>query len=458
VRLAWIIRSALISSFSIIIVYPRASAVFSVRHSLMIESGDESMEFLEFLRSYAVALPNLAKFGLGMALIVGIPPLCRRAGLPAVVGLLLSGVIIGPHGLGFFGEKRPIADFFADLGKLLLMFFAGLEIDLAHFRAAQTRSIIFGLVTTGFPLLLGTAVGLWSGYSLVPAIVVGSLLASHTLLGSPIVTKLGVNKLEPIIITVGATVLSDTLSLVVFAICVSTFKSGFSTFTLAAQLVEIAIFVPLILFGLSRVGAYALNQVVDDEDAYFVLMLGILAVAGLLAQTINLPGIVGAFLAGLSVNAAVHDKPAKAKLEFFGNSFFVPIFFIVTGFLIDPRVFGESIVHNFSLIIGMIGALVVGKGIAATIASRAFSYSPAARLTMWSLTLPQVAATLAATLVGFDTLNAAGQRLLDGRMLNAVLVLMVTTAIVGPVLTQRFAPRMLEDTASGPARPAVARL
>ena len=57
----------------------------------------------------------------------------------------------------------------------------------------------------------------------------------------------------------------------------------------------------------------------------------------------NLPGIVGAFLAGLAVNAAVHDKPAKEKLEFFGNSFFIPIFFVVTGFLIDPVAFFQSI-------------------------------------------------------------------------------------------------------------------
>jgi hypothetical protein len=83
-------------------------------------------------------------------------------------------------------------------------------------------------------------------------------------------------------------------------------------------------------------GAYTLWKFKDDQDAYFVLVLAIMAVAGLLAQSINLPGIVGALLAGLTVNAAVHDKLAKEKLEFFGTSFFIPIFIIVTGFLIDP--------------------------------------------------------------------------------------------------------------------------
>ena len=256
-----------------------------------------------------------------MAIIVGIPALSRRSRLPSAVVLLFSGILIGPHGLGLFGGKAPIADFLADLGKLLLMFFAGLEIDLEQFRKAQNRSILFGVITTSLPLILGTTVGLWCGYKLIPAIVIGSLLASHTLLGMPTIIRLGATRLKLVTVTVGATVLSDTLSLVVFAICVSTYQRGFSVSGFAVQLIEIAVCVPLILFGLSRVGGYALKKVEDDENAYFVLMLGIMAVAGVIAQAVNLPGIVGAFLAGLSVNASVHDMPAKPKLEFLGNSF-----------------------------------------------------------------------------------------------------------------------------------------
>ncbi len=401
------------------------------------------MGAVELLRTKTLALLDLAKFAIALALIVGIPPLSRRVRLPALVGLLLSGVLIGPHGLGLFGEKRPIGDFFADLGALLLMFFSGMEIDLALFRRARSRSLIFGLITCITPLLLGTGVALWFGYQLVPSIAMGSLLVSHTLLASPIVTQLGLNRFEPVTITVGATVLSDTTSLVVFAICASTYKSGFSMSVLATHLIELAAFVPLVLIGLSRAGAYLLARLEDDENAYFILMLGIMAVAGVVAQAIDLPGIVGAFMAGLSINAAAHDKPAKDKLKFFGYSFFIPSFFIVTGFLIDPRVFARSTVENFGLVAGILGAVVIGKWAAAAIASRAYGYSPAARWTMFSLTLPQVAATITATLVGFATFNAGGQRLIDGQMLNAIFVLMLTTSIFGPLLTDHFAPLML---------------
>jgi hypothetical protein len=73
-------------------------------------------------------------------------------------------------------------------------------------------------------------------------------------------------------------------------------------------------------------------------------------------------------------------------------------------------------------------------------------------LTVWSPTLPQVAATLAATLVAHDTVSATGQRLLDDRMLNVVFVLVLVTAILGPVLTERFAPRLAVGYARAEAK------
>jgi Kef-type K+ transport system membrane component KefB len=283
---------------------------------------------LELFRDEIVALmPPLAKFSIGLALILIIPRLSRRARLPPEVGLLLSGVIFGPYVLDVFGEHRPIADFFWELGKLLLMFFVGLEINLTQFHQQQLRSIAFGLVTTLVPLLFGTALGHWLGYGAITSIVIGSLLASHTLLGISIVNRLGAGQLQPIVVTDGATMVSDTLSLVVFAICVPAFVGGFTVTGLAVQIVEIAVFVPLVLLGLGRLGARVLRSLENDEDGYFIMIFAILALTALLAEVVKLPGIVGTFLAGLAINAAVRDKPSTEKLHFFGKSLFSYRFF-----------------------------------------------------------------------------------------------------------------------------------
>jgi Kef-type K+ transport system membrane component KefB len=402
------------------------------------------MEWFDAFRSHAVALPNLAKFAVVMAIIAGAPALVRRIRIPELVGLLAFGVLIGPYVFDIAPMNHPIVQFFGDLGRLLLMFTAGLEIDINVFRKAQVRSVTFGIITTIVPQVLGTTYGLAFGYGIIPAIVIGSLLASHTLLALPIIARLGGLGLEPVVVAIGATLVSDTLSLIVFGICVSIYTTGFSTTGLALQILEVAILVPLILVGVSRVGAWILGKLHDQPEGYFVTMLAIMALSGMLSDAINLPDIVGAFLAGLAVNAAVGNHPAKEKLDFFGRAFFVPIFFIVVGFLIVPAAVGQTIVKSFWLVACMVTALILGKGIAAWIAGQAFGYARQASLTMWALTLPQVAATLAATLVGYKTLNAAGERLLTEDIFNAVLVLLVVTSVLSTILTGLFAPRMVK--------------
>ena len=93
--------------------------------------------YVHFIREHLFALPVLAKFALGMVMLAVIPLVSRQLHIPAVVGLLLGGIVVGPYVLDIFGKVRPVADFMAELGKLLLMFFAGLEIDLALFRRAR---------------------------------------------------------------------------------------------------------------------------------------------------------------------------------------------------------------------------------------------------------------------------------------------------------------------------------
>jgi Kef-type K+ transport system membrane component KefB len=406
-----------------------------------------TMEWLDAFRSHALTLPNLAKFAVLLALIVVVPALARRFRIPELVGLVVVGLLLGPHALGLYGENHPIVEFFADLGRLMLMFAVGLEIDLNLFRQVQTRSVTFGVITTLLPQVLGTAYGLAFGHGLIPAIVIGSLLASHTLISLPIVTRLGALGLEPVVVTIGATMVSDTLSLIIFGICVSTYTTGFSPSGLALQIVEVAIFVPLIVIGVSRAGAWILSKLHNTQEGYFITMLGIMVLAGVLADFINLPDIVGAFLAGWAVNAATAGHPAKERLVFFGKALFIPIFFVVTGLLIVPVAVGHTIINNFWLVAGMVVSVILGKGIAAAIAGRIFGYAPQARLTMWALTLPQVAATLAATLVGYDTLNAAGERLVADEIFNTVLVLLVVTSLLGPILTELFTPGMVRQEA-----------
>jgi Kef-type K+ transport system membrane component KefB len=220
--------------------------------------------------------------------------------------------------------------------------------------------------------------------------------------------------------------------------CVVTFKSGFNALRLIVQVAELIGFVLVVVVGLGALGKWLFDRFGRTDDAGFTLLLVIVSIAAALAELIQLEGILGAFLAGLAVNAAVRSSMAKEKLEFLGNAMFIPAFFIVTGFLIDVRMFLNTIVTNTPMVLSIVFGLVVTKWLAAEAVGRFWGFGFPDRGLMTSLTLPQVAATLAAALVGFQAVNAAGQQLIDLAMLNTILVLVVVGSVLGPILTQRF--------------------
>lgn len=401
---------------------------------------------LDWLFESLTQLPLLARFAFALTVLLAVPALCKRIHLPAVVGLLAAGVLFGPYGLQVGPKHKEVAEFFAEVGKLLLMFFAGLEIDVQEFQRTRNRSLVFGLATFSLPLAAGFAVGMSFGYGWIGALLIGSLLASHTLLGYPIVQRLGLVRNEAVTVTIGATIFTDIASLMVLAVCIPIHMSGFSPNAFVVQLLQLAVYVPLVLFGLSAVVRWLIEKMKDSKEGQFIVMLLAVAVAGIGAELINLEGIIGAFLAGLALNRAVHQSPAKAELEFLGNTLFIPMFFLTVGFLINPRVFVESTVTNLGLVSSIVLGLIVAKLLAAIVAQKSFQYTPDERSIMWSLSLPQVAATLAAALVAYNAQNPAGERLIDERILNTVIVLMVVTSVLGPILTEFFGKRLVAES------------
>ena len=407
------------------------------------------------IEAATIHLPPMARFAIVMFLLLATPYLARRLNIPAVVGYILVGILVGPHVLSVMPGDSKVGAFFAELGKLLLMFFVGLEIDMQQFREHRRKSLVFGLATFTLPMAAGIAIGLVFGYSVLSAILIGSLLASHTLIAYPLVMQAGLARHLTVTVTVGATILTDTLSLLVLAVCVTTHKTGFSPASVAIQLAELALFVFVMVFVLGRMGHRLFQWLGRTDEASFVLMMGIVGIGATLAEALQLEGILGAFMAGIAVNEAVRGTSAKEKIEFLGNVFFIPCFFIVTGFLIDLKVFATTLWSQSGLVAAIVLGLMGSKWIAAQLVGRAWKFSANDRGLMGSLTFPQVAATLATAIVGYEAVNAAGQRLIDERMLNAVLVLVIVTSVVGPILTARFLRRAGIKADLTPAAPPV---
>ncbi len=384
-------------------------------------------------------------FTLVLFLILLLPLLFQRLRLPGVVGLLVGGVLLGPYAFGIVSPESHSVDLFASVGRVFLMFIAGLEIDMRVFQATRQRSMGFGALTFLLPLLGGVAVAWSFDFSWVAAVLVGSLLASHTLLGFPVVSRLGLNKSEPVAVTVGATIFTDIASLLVLAICISIHKGGFSPIGIALQLAQLAVYGVIVLQGLPVLGRRYFRRHRQDEQTLFVFTFLTVMVAAVGAHYIHLEDIVGAFLAGIAVNRLLERSSVREKVLLLGEGLFVPLFFITIGVKLNLPVFAATLVNSLAFVVAIVAALFIGKFLAAAAARWFYGYDWPATLTMWSLSLPQVAATLAAAIAAYEAVNDYGDRLITESVLNAVIVLMVLTAVLGPVLTERFARRMTTE-------------
>ncbi|MBD1853868.1 cation:proton antiporter [Leptolyngbya sp. FACHB-711] len=384
-------------------------------------------------------LEPIVSFALLLAVILIVPIAFERIRLPGLLGLLIAGVILGPNALRLLSNESETMHLLSDIGLVYLLFVAGLEIDLEQFRATKHRSAGFGFLTFLFPLLTGIAVGRVFGFGWNSSVLIGSLLASHTLLAYPIVSRLGLVNNEAVTVTIGATIFTDIGALLVLAICVGINKGDFSVFSLASLLLSLLIYSAVILFGFNWLGKEFFRRSGDAEGNQFLFVLLVVFIASISAELIGIEKIVGAFLAGLAVNTAVGEGSVKEKILFVGSVLFIPIFFVNTGLIINIPGFIRSL-GNIELTLAIVLGLIGSKFLAALGTKFLFGYGWREMITMWSLSLPQVAATLAAAFVGFRA------NIISEDVLNTVIVMFVVTATLGPIITARAASGLTPST------------
>jgi Kef-type K+ transport system membrane component KefB len=360
------------------------------------------------------------------------PLVFSRLGLPGLIGLLLGGFVIGPHGLGLVHAGNQTVPELGHLGILYLMFVAGLELDLRMLEQYRRAAVALGLLAFAVPFGLGLGIGFGVlGWSAPATFLLGALFSSHTLIVYPTLRDAGLGGNPEVATAVGATVLTDVIALCVLAVVAGTQTGSGSPLLILAE-----IGIGLVVLG--AVGLGALPRAVDaglrrwgsDPVARYLVVFVALLFMAMLAEVFGIEGIVGAFFAGLALNRLVpNEGPSMERVEFFGAAVFVPIFLVSIGLLLDPSVMfkGETLGLAALICAGAIG----GKAIACWIAGALLGFGRPQRVTMFTLTVPQAAATLAVTLIGFEI------GLFGASLVNAVLVLILVSIVVGALLAQR---------------------
>ncbi len=380
-----------------------------------------------------------------LAIIIG-PPVVRRARIPGIIGLLLAGFVIGPHALDLVEQGNTTVPELGQLGLLYLMFVAGVELDLTMLRAHRRDALLYSAMTFTLPMAFGIVVGFALGWSTAATVLLGSLLASHTLLLYTSVRNAGLGADPAVPAAVGATVVTDTLTLVILAAVAGLSTGHGSAAGIALQIVlGLAVLLAFSFLLLPWLVRIAFRYLGTDRSVRYLLALAAFLGAATVAETFGIEGIVGAFFAGMAVNRLVpNEGPLMDRIEFFGSTVFIPIFILSVGLLLDPSVMVEGTTLKLAGL--FVAACIGGKGLAAWLSRPVLGYSGVQAALAFSLSAPQAAATLAATIVGFNI------GLFDDSVVNAVLVVILVSIVSGTVVLA-WAQRR-----AGPGTPAPVRL
>ncbi len=386
------------------------------------------------------------KFLIILAIMLFVPLLLEKIHTPSILGLIVAGAIIGEHGLNIMARDGGIVMSGA-AGLLYIMFLAGLEIDINEFIKNRWRSIVFGLYTFLIPMVLGTLAGIYLlHFSLLTSILLASMFASHTLLAYPIISKMGVKRNSAVTVSIGGTVIAETLALLVLAVIVGSTSGDVDAHFWLIMSAKILAFGGTIFFIFPIIARYFLREISNGLSQY-IFVLFMLFLGAILAFAAGVEGIIGALFTGLALNRQIPNNSALMnRIEFVGNAIFIPFFLIGVGMLIDYRVFLSDINTLYTAFVMTVVAILT-KYIAAYITQKSFGYSSDERSVIFGLSSARAAATLAVVLVGYNVIlgyeaNGEPIRLLNSSVLNGSIVMIFVTCSVASIAAQRGAYRL----------------
>lgn len=380
-----------------------------------------------------------------LTLVIGIiwfvPIVCRKIHVPSIVGFILAGIVIGPSVLNIVAGG-PTIKILGSLGMLYIMFQSGSEIDINDFKQYKYRSLFFGLCTFFIPFGLGLITSRFLlPFGWLPSLLLGAMYGSHTLMTYPIVSRYGVQKNVAVNITVGATMVAIILSLMVLAIVEGWSRSVQSITEYAIQLSLLAIFLLSVLWLFPRFARMFFKRYRDPISEFMVVML-MLVGSALLADLAGLEGILGAFLCGVSLNRLLPNRsPLMNRINFVGNSIFVPLFLISVGLMIDIHAFWSGWT-TVTIAVVMIITKLIGKGLSAWIAQVVFRFSKHERQLIFGLSHATAAGTLAIVTIAYQ------MGLLSSDVLNASVLMILVLCTTASFITEHAAKELaLQESA-----------
>ena len=392
---------------------------------------------MTFLASYLPITDPTMIFFVVLLIILFSPIIMSKLRIPHIIGMVLAGVAIGHYGFDIL-ERDISFEIFGSVGLYYIMFLAGLEMDLESVKRNSRRFLIFGLLTCFVPLSLTYIMArAMLQYSHPAAFLLGCIMASNTLIAYPVISRFGLQRHPSVQLSVGSSMISLFLSLVMIAALAGQFSATPQSSPIVFWLLfllKLAAFIGGSVWLIPHLARYFLRRYSDSVMQY-IFVLAVMFLSAALSQAIGLEGIFGAFFSGLILNRYIPKvSPLMNRIEFIGNALFIPYFLIGVGMLINVRsVFTSWHVAWVVLLIAFFGTF--GKAVAAYVSSLLFRLPQRDGNMMFGLTSAHAAGAIAMVMVGMRLEVAPGVFLVNDDMLNGVVMMILVTCVISTLMT-----------------------
>jgi Kef-type K+ transport system membrane component KefB len=285
---------------------------------------------------------------------------CVRLGMPALIGELAAGVMLGDYVLGVISTSNHVLMSLAELGVIFLLFHVGLEIRVKDLFAVGRTAVRVGMLGVLVPLVMGLGGMLLLGYQMVESLFIATaILATSVGISVKVLQDMGLIKHKVACIVLGAAVLDDILALIVLAVVKGLARGKFQVLEFALLVAESIAFVGFLTMWGPRLAKRTRKWVerLNIPEGPFVVSVILCLGLAELADVIGLAAIIGSFMAGIVIDelAGVYDLENKVK---YVNEFLLPFFFVMMGAHLDPRAFLKP---NILLVVVLISFLAVAS-------------------------------------------------------------------------------------------------
>ena len=390
---------------------------------------------------FPITNPSLI-FLLVLVIILLAPIIMGKLRIPHIIGMVLAGVAIGQYGFNILVRDDSF-ELFGRVGLYYIMFLAALEMDVEGVKKNKGKLSLFGLLTFAVPFTLTFIMSEWLlGYPTIASLLLGCLMASNTLIAYPIVSRYGQQRKPSVALSVGASMLSLLVALVVLAALVAAHNGQTGVLFWLWFVAKFVIYCGGLTLLIPKLTRWFLRRY-SDAVMQFIFVMAMLFMSAVLSESIGLEGIFGAFLSGLILNRYIpHVSPLMNRIEFIGNALFIPYFLIGVGMLINVRLaFSDTGVLWVALAITLFGT--AGKAIAAYLSALLFRLPlNTSGNMMFGLTSAHAAGAIAIIMVGMRLTTPDGSVLVTGEMLNGVVLMILLTCLISTVVTEQAAQQI----------------